>query len=190
MARQYAVTISRFNEEDEQEELVDRYITADQAIDLMLQVQALEDEVIEVEEEPENETNEEEEVELEELNPKPNPLSTGRRASYDKAALIADVKANVLNTAELAEKYRVGTGIIYQVRNKLKKDAVPEAEEPGETEYARKQRERSMTPAPDINLDGEIKLLFIQGFSLSEVGDMYPTVPLDRLSKLKSDARA
>lgn len=188
MAKQYSVMISRFNEDNEQELLADQYITADQAIDLMLQVQALAPVEDEEGEEAVTETDEEE-VEDEPGEEEVKPRAMGRKASYDKAALIADMKANVLSTAELAAKYDVTTATIYQVRNKLKKDAGAEADEPGETEYAKRQRERAAAPAPDVNIEGEIKLLFMQGFSLSEVGDMHPAVPLEKLAKLKSDAR-
>lgn len=191
MAKQYGLIVYRFDEE-EQVSIVDQYVTADQVIDVLVLAQSFEVVNIdagEVEQESEEDEAEDEEPEEEEPTPKPNPLTTGRRASYDKAALIADVKANVLSTAELAAKYDVTSATIYQVRNKLKKDAGAEAEEPGETEYAKRQRERAALPTPDVNIEGEIKLLFIQGFSLSEVSDMYPAVPLERLSKLKSDAR-
>lgn len=51
--KQYAVTITRWNEDDTQNLLVDRFITADQAVDLMLSINEMPEEIGEQEEEAE-----------------------------------------------------------------------------------------------------------------------------------------
>lgn len=186
----YAITIIRFGEDDEQEVLLDKWVTADETIDLLVQLQSASDSPLDSEEEAaEVEEDVEEVIEEEEPTQPAQPAKKSRAVNYDREAMVADVKAGVLTTAQISEKYGINLNVIYQVRNKLKKQSELVDDTPGETEYARKQRERAANPNPEVNVEAEIRLAAIQGFSLSEISDMYPTVPLETISRIKADAR-
>lgn len=182
----------RFDDESNKTELIDQYITADQAIEALLFVQGLEP----IEEETGDDAEEEADVQVDDEPevpevPAPKPdAPKGRRASYDKAELEADVRANLLSTKEIADKHNVPTATVYQVRSALKHaDPVAVSDDaPATTAYAIRQKERAAIPEPDTNIEGEIKLAAMQGFSVSEIADMYPTVPLGRIAALKAEA--
>lgn len=123
----YSITIMRHTDDDSVE-LVDRWITADQAIDMMVQANALQDE----EEESEDETEEEEaEEEEEEEEPEPEPASKkksrawassgfGRKATWDKEKaeelIIAGEKPK-----DIAEEVGATVASIYQLKAQMKK---------------------------------------------------------------------
>lgn len=185
----YSITIYRYNDGDT-EEIIDTYITADQAIDALLYVQGLAPEVSEIEI-IENRKEDEMIVEYEEPASTPRKAA-GKRASrtdYDKEALTVEVKAGKVTNAELSEKYGVSLATIYQIKHKLKHaDPLAVADEaPPATAYAVRQKERAAVPGPDTNIPGEIKMAFLQGFSLSEVSDMYPMIPLEEITRIKND---
>lgn len=189
---QYSIQILRHSNDDT-DTIADTYISADQAIDALLYVQGLAP--VEVEEEV---VEDELDVESE-----PAPAFTfapavptaprqakkrGSRAEYDKEALTTEIVAGKVSNADLVEKYGVTLSTIYQIKHKLKHaDPVAVADDaPPETAYAAKQRLRAENPEPDTNIPGEIRLAFTQGFSLSEVSDMYPMVPLEEITRIKN----
>ena len=186
----------RFDEDDTQTTIVDQWITADQAIDALIFAQSL-DRIAEIEEVDGAEDEDDEAAEDDE-EPQPDQKASvarevqgrGRRAEYDKDALTDAIRNGVRSTQELAEEFGVTSATIYQIRNKLKHaDATAVADEtPATTAYAIRQKERAEVPASDTNIEGEIKLAAMQGFSVSEIGDMYPMVPLETIAKLKAEA--
>jgi predicted DNA-binding protein YlxM (UPF0122 family) len=48
-----------------------------------------------------------------------NTTRTGRAVSYDRDGIIADLKADVLTIAQIAEKYNVPKQTVYNVRSKI-----------------------------------------------------------------------
>lgn len=111
MAKQYAVTVVRFNEEDEQEELVDQYITADEAIDLMLHIKE------NVAEEGTEEVEEEIEEETEEEAPKPQ---RGSRGGYDEKKILKQLE-NGDKPKKVAEEHGVNVQTVYNLKARAKK---------------------------------------------------------------------
>jgi transposase-like protein len=183
----YSITLSREAEDESEETLVSRYISADEVIDLMIKINELDDIYEDEEENVQDELAEE--TTVDDTPEPPRPSRTGRGTTYNKDELIADIKAGKLSTAEIAGKHQVTTATVYQAKHKLNKASEIVEDAPGETEYARKQRERAENPGPEVNVEGEIRLAAIQGFSLSEISDMYPTVPLEEISKIKASAK-
>jgi len=114
----YSVTVIRWDG-DNQEELVDAYITADQAIDLMLQIQAMpeeteEEEIEEVEEEIPTE-------EPKQVVKKAEKKNMGRQANYDKEAVKVDIQ-NGIRPSDIANTHGVPVGTVYQLKSQMKKD--------------------------------------------------------------------
>ncbi len=106
------------------------------------------------------------------------------RGKYDRDELEADIRDGVLTSSQLLDKHSISAPTLSKVRKEMgygrtKKD-----------KPAPKKKEASVVvdiENPAINLDAEIKLLFVRGFKVQEVSDMYPMVPLDRIIRLKGD---
>lgn len=173
----YAVTICRFNEDDEQEVLLDQYTTADGAIDLLLYVQ-------QNVEEPSGE-EEEETVEVEE--PKPRSRRQGRRANYDKEAMIKDFRSG-LTSAEVAEKHGVSVAVARNVQHRNRdsiKSTDSHAEDADDSETtgyvaARKAREEEEKES----VEEEIARMAKGGLSLHELELMFPRVSADKVREI------
>lgn len=189
---QYSIQVTRWGDDEEATILVDQYITADQAIDAMVFAQGLEV----IEEEDEEPEVEEEVVEVEEvIDVKDKPeqpvrqSKRGKRGTYDRAALEGDIIAGELTNKQLMEKYDISAPTVSRVKAMLRPDQkLPTDGNPGETAYMAKRREREAVPAPETNVEAEIKLAFVQGFTLAEVSPMFPLVEMSRLVELKAEA--
>lgn len=192
----YAITIYRFDDNDDQVELVDRYITADQAIDLMVQANNLPD----PDEQPEPE-EEEPEITVDEPEPEKTTASIKsngaggsdgnkpRRIDAElKALIIADIEADELAPKEIAEKHGVNLQSIYNLRSR---NAVPKVDgsdeprqepvEPGLTRYGENQNR----PRPvEKTQDEKIADLVKQGLSMSELEMAFPSTPLPKLTEI------
>lgn len=157
----YAVTVTRWDENEEVTVIVDRYITADQAIDLMIQVNAME-------EEAEVETDEEEEAEEEAQKSKETPAKRGgtRKPTYDKDAMIADIHSG-MPVAEIAAKYGVTTATVYQTKSKAKQEGKSNSR--GLPSYATRVAEEESVFDPETR--EQIKDLRDQGMSTSEISE-------------------
>lgn len=112
MSKQYSVTVMRHTDDDAVE-LVDRWITADQAIDLMLQIQGMED-LLQEEEEEQDELIEEEEEEL----PKPAKKKESKGKQWDVKPCCGSAgprhKKDCPNNQKPANK-REGEGDVYMM---------------------------------------------------------------------------
>lgn len=182
---QYSIQVTRWSEDDESTILVDQYITADQAIDAIVFVQNLA---------PEEDTEDDEVVEeVEEIAVEPKvsaPKSERRKyAKYDRDALEADISSGKFGSKELMERHGISAPTLSRVKAMLRPaEDIPAGAGAVETAYVMKRKERDTIPTPETNVEGEIKLAFIQGFSIAEVSAMYPMVPMTELVKLKGQA--
>lgn len=183
---QYAITVCRFND-DEQEMLVDQYITADQAIDAMVLVQGFDP--IEEEEVVEEEEAEAEDEAKEESAPVREKTSKGRRAGYDKAGLEADLRTGNFSSKELQAKYGVSGPTVSRVKSMLREpEGMQEAEEPGVTPYMQRRAILETKAESEPTEEEEIRQAFRNGFSVAEVSPMHPKVPMAELARLKDEA--
>lgn len=121
--------------------------------------------------------------------PDPEPIEElpkarkARAAKYDREAVKQDFRDGY-STREVAARHSIS----YPTAAKIRKDIDFVAEKPVVTLPENFGQMREV--GPETNIDGEIKLLFLQGFKLDEVAAMYPMVEMTKLVKLKSDARA
>jgi len=194
----YAITIYRFDENDDQVELVDRYITADQAIDLMMQANNLPDpdEELEVAETSPDDDKETDDVEAEQ--PKTKITSNGaggndgtkprRIDAALKAKIVADIEADELAPKEIAEKHGVNLQSIYNLRSRNARPEVNESDEPmqepkepGLTRYAQQIRQPK---APEKTTEEKITDMVKEGLSLSELEMAFPSVPYIKLTEI------
>lgn len=173
---EYTITIMRWNDNDEREELVDQYITADQAIDAMLFVQGFAP------------IEEEEEIAEEED-------TTVTVTASNVTEVLGKAKAAVSTPKSSAKSKGARTcshcGKQGHNRKTCPGDAdetpVPSTGQPA-TAYMAKRAEKEAEPSPEVNVEAEIKLAFVQGFTLAEVAPMFPTVEMARLVELKAEA--
>jgi hypothetical protein len=105
----------------------------------------------------------------------------GRAPKYNREAIEDDIRSGY-SVSEVAER----NGVSYPTAAKIKK----EMKEPDAPVKLPNNFGQMREIQPDTNVDGEIKLMFLQGFKVQEVSDMYPMVPVDHIIKLKADARA
>lgn len=124
----YSVTIMRHTDNDEVTELVDKWITADQAIELLVKAQEMAEYTIQVHHEDEFKDytpvhHEEEPEKKEELPDNIAKLKkhTGRKASYDKDAVKKDIKAGI-KPGDIATKYGITAATVYQIKSKMKNE--------------------------------------------------------------------
>lgn len=199
MSVQYTVTVER-TVDRVSNELVARNVTADQAIDLLLHIQSNVSgggDDLAVEEEQEEVT---EEVEEEEPTAPPKkaeaPKKASKALSYDKDAIIADLKAGI-STAEIATKHKVTKQTVYNVKHRFlseDEDSEPEAVKlpegfGGETAYAKRQRERAQQKPEETNIEQEIRMMVVEGLSVSELEMMFPKVELTKIDSIYREFR-
>lgn len=103
----------------------------------------------------------------------------GRRPKYDRDAIEDDIRSGY-SVAEAAER----NGVSYPTASKIKK----EMQGHGDSVELPKDFGKVREVGPETNVDAEIKLLFVQGFKVKEVADMYPMVSLDQIVALKGKA--
>lgn len=151
----------RHGDNDEVKELVDRWVTADQAIELLVQVQDMAEYTIQEHHE------EEKEPEIEGYNTEPKrPIpdikevfqkkkkleSKGRQAAWDKDEAKAMIRANT-PAGEIAKKVGTSVGNIYQLKLAMKKkgELKDEEEEDIEVDNHPKSRVKRMVDAGETD---------------------------------------
>lgn len=152
--RQYSVLIMRY-EDDEQTEILDKYITADEAIDLMLHIQ-------------EDFHSSQEEVIEEEAEDEPEPVlkKTLKEVMKPKSAKRAGAKCG--KCGEFGHNARTCSG--------------PKTGD-GLTNYERrKQARKEETLSEDPTL-AELDRMAAEGLSQVELQEMFPSVPLFEIIK-------
>lgn len=202
MSIQYSVTLYRHDDEASIE-IVDRYITADETIALMLHIN---EHIVGPEEESEEETVEEEQEEEPEVAEEEEPTASPKKAkapkkagkalSYDKDAIVADLKAGKA-VADIAEEHKVTKQTVYNVKHRFlseDEDSEPEAIKlpegfGGETAYAKRQRERAQQEPEEKDIDQEIRMMVAQGLSVSELEMMFPSVELTKINSIYRELR-
>jgi hypothetical protein len=120
---------------------------------------------------------------------------SGRQIGYDRDAVIADLKANVLTVAQIADKHGITKSNVYQIKSKyvreeeIAPDIEPypygpkqEPEDPPPTAYqeARERLDETKSTA-DTDLVKKIEELVAMGCSMSELEMAFPSVPLAKL---------
>lgn len=169
----YTISVSKWNENDEQIELVDRYLTAEQVIDLMV---FCNNEIPEaIEEEADEEVEEEVEQEVEPERPEPKQKKGGRRASYDKEAVLQDIKDGI-SPKEISETHGVSIGTVYQLKSKNKLETSKTNSRGLPTVTARKEDEASVFN-PETR--DKIKDLREQSLTTSEIATKLNLDPED-----------
>ena len=202
MSVQYTVTVER-TVNRVSNELVARNVTADQAIDLLLHIQANTTEA--VVQDAEEETVEEAQEEPEQV-PKDEPTSppkkvnapkkAGKPLNYDKDAIVADLKSG-MSTAEIAAKHKVTKQTVYNIKHRFlseDEDSEPEAVKlpegfGGETSYAKRQRERAQQKPEETDIEQEIRMMVVEGLSISELELMFPKVELTKITSIYRELR-
>lgn len=119
----------------------------------------------------------------------------GREPSYDREAMIADIKANVLTVAQIADKYGVIKQTVYNVRSRfvppseIAEDLAPEPTgplqapiDPPPTPYM-ESRERLQSEEPEP-IEKKIELMVAEGLSMSELEMMFPSVPITTIREI------
>ncbi|MGR3504900.1 MAG: helix-turn-helix domain-containing protein [Paracoccaceae bacterium] len=202
MSVQYTVTVER-TVDRVSNELVARNVTADQAIDLLLHIQANTTEAVvqDAEEETVEEAQEEpEQVPKDEPTAPPKkvnaPKKAGKPLNYDKDAIVADLRAN-MPVPEIAAKHKVTKQTVYNVKHRFlseDEDSEPEAVKlpegfGGETAYAQRQRERAAQKPEEKDIEQEIRTMVVEGLSISELELMFPTVELTKITSIYRDLR-
>jgi len=134
----YAITIYRFNDDDTQETLIDRYITADQAIDAVIFSNNLDVEETEPVHSDEEEVEEEPEIEgynapikgsmgtlpKERFGFEPKAAQAAKPKSeegFDVQAVKVAIKGGN-KPKDIAELYGISTQTVYQLKSKMKKE--------------------------------------------------------------------
>jgi hypothetical protein len=126
------------------------------------------------------------------------PAKHGRQLGYDRDGIVQDIKANVLTTPQIAEKYGVPKQTVYNVKAKYVKaeDIAPDIEpeptgerqepvEPAPSEYvASRQKLEEKKAAADINLEKKIEEMVAEGCSMVELEMMFPSVPVAKLREI------
>lgn len=153
-ARQYSVLIMRY-EDDEQTAIIDKYITADEAIDLMLHMQE------EVHSSQEEVLEEEVEIELEPdpASPKPTKKPT---APKSRAIRKCSKCGEPGHQARHCSGPKTGDGLTNYER--------------------RKQAKKEETHSEDPTL-AELDRMAAEGLSQVELQEMFPSVPLFEIIK-------
>lgn len=179
---QYAVTITRFNGENDFDGsvIVTNYVSADQAIEIMLSVSTLktEQKTVEITSTP---------APLEPVTPpvaaQPRAKTAGASATtsskskYDPAAMEADIMDG-MKTSDIAKKYGVSSAAVSVRKSKLK--AAGRISSRGPTLAERKQlMDKAVTPAQQK----EIQELRVQGKTTTEISAMLE-LPFDDVAKV------
>ena len=198
MSVQYTVTVER-TVDRVSNELVARNVTADQAIDLLLHIQRnfsdseKEDVVEEEQEEPEQAPKVEPTAPPKKAKA---PKKAGKPLSYDKDAILADLKSG-MPTAEIAARHKVTKQTVYNVKHRFLSE--DEDSEPtgvklpegfgGDTAYAKRQRERAAQKPEEKDIEQEIRMMVAQGLSVSELEMMFPSVELTKINSIYRELR-
>lgn len=119
----------------------------------------------------------------------------GRQIGYDRDAVIADFKANVLTVAQIAEKHGITKSNAYQIKSKYvrEEEIAPDIEpvpygpkqepvEPAATSYVEsRERLAERKETGELELQRRIENLVAEGCSMSELELAFPSVPLAKL---------
>lgn len=193
MSTKYSVTIMRHREDEDPEELTDRWITADQAIDLMMQVNEMDDSSEEEESEPE----EEEEVDDEPEEPKPK-RGGGSYGSWDKERAKVLIQQGA-KAGDIADEVGTSIGNIYQLKSDMKKAGelagrrvatsvevdTPKSQDrqPGHTEEDHEKKMQALFKRlPET--EKELVRQYKEGIQRSELLMMYPSITTMRVDDL------
>lgn len=147
-AYDYNLTLTRTDQEGEQLILLDKDITADEAIEMMLANQGKEEEVDEfkdytlVHHEPETKN-------------KPAPGKKGKVVDYDKEAVKADIKAGKLSTKDIAYTHGITDGMVYQIKSQMKKAGELDGDKP-KVQSVTSNEDRVKNMVRDGDSDAEI----------------------------------
>lgn len=190
---QYSVTIIRHEIEDEDNvvdttELVDQWITADSAIELMMHIKENIADINAESEEDEEESEEEDEPEPAPRVTKKQPVQKTRRtgvaASYDVDAMKADIKDGMKPQA-IASKYGVSVASVYQRKADMKKAGELDEQEPA-AKLPASFGKMSEPDDDDIDedLERDVADAIRDGETLQSLTMSFPSAPLPVLKKL------
>lgn len=182
----YSITINRWAD-DEPAELIDRYITAEQAIDLMLYIQK---------NVPEASEEEEEESQDEEEEPEIDHVANGKKGGARKGQV-----RKCSNCGEPGHTYRTCPKKADGEADEEPAAASPEEEEPAEVPYCTKCEERGHTadecrlvsdpepePAEDHrSLTERVKELWEGGLAVEEIYDCLPSEEMVEINAIYQD---
>lgn len=208
----YNIMVVRYDEDGNQEELIDRDLTADQAIDMMLYVNeavpAVEIHGVPGQERPDMVIEDEVDEEDKESSDDDEPAPRGRQASWDKDR----AKEMILDgekAGDIADKVGAPIGSIYQLKSDMKKagelenqgkDEAPEPEtedEDEEPEPVKPEPKVSIAPDEDSAIKQKKALFrrlkqeekqvvkeFQEGKGVAQLFTDYPSVSVQRINDL------
>ena len=181
----FTISVFKHGDDGEVDEILEKEVTAEQVIDMLIADPAVIYQEVEVEVEDE-----------EEKKPK-TPVSNipaenkQRRTKYDKEAMIEDIKADELTPAEIATKYDVTVQTVYSQRHRLNTETgeidepLQEPKTPGLTSYGQKAQDRAnRPPASTPTIEERVRDMVGQGLSFSEMELAFPAVPFAHLKSL------
>ena len=165
MSKQYCITITRFEEDEQHSELVDQYLSAEDTIDLMVYIQK---NIAELDDEEEDSKVEE----VSKLKKRPN-LTKKQETSSDNPAL-ADLVAG-MKPKEVAEKYGLTLSGVYSLKHRNKHLFE-------ETAYqaSRAKFEDSPKPTEEEKIEAIVK----EGVSFMELEMSFPSTPAAKLREI------
>lgn len=192
---QYAVSITRYDEDSEQTELVDQWITADDAIELMMHIRDNVTDASETEQEEDIETDDEIEEKTVEAEPvkKPNTRTYTKRAgptpAYDREEVRKDFIAG-MSSGDVAKKHGVPVSTIYAIKNVMKNNG--ELGESTSQSVAQKSGESTTLPKSfgkfnfevDEDLERDVADAIHDGETLNDLINSFPSAPLPTLKHL------
>lgn len=189
---QYAVSVTRYDEDSEQTELVDQWITADDAIELMMHIRDNVTDASETEQEENVETHdeiEEKTVEVEPVKKTSTQKRTGIQVTYDVEAMKSDIRSG-MKPQVIANKYGTSLGTVYQRKSEMKKAG--ELGESTSQSVVQKSGESATLPKSfgnlnieiDEDLERDVADAIHDGETLSDLINSFPSAPLPTLKHL------